>query len=95
MAYYRPQLNGLCERINQIIRNIIKCTVRENRKMWDLSLPFIMMVYRATPQFSTWFTPNMLVTGRENNMPCDLIYGTPTSRGDLHNYCCYCVYVEK
>ncbi len=26
---YRPQSNGLCERINQMIENIIKCTVRE------------------------------------------------------------------
>ncbi len=27
---YRPQLNGLCEHMNQMIENIIKCTVREN-----------------------------------------------------------------
>ena len=91
---YRPQSNGLCERMNQTIENIIKCTVRENRKGWDLTLPFVMMAYRATPQSSTGYTPNMLVTGRENNMPCDLTYGTPTSRGSLRNYNCYCTYVE-
>ncbi len=28
---YRPQSNGLCERINQTIENITKCTVREER----------------------------------------------------------------
>ncbi len=91
---YRPQSNHLCERMSQTIENIIKCTVRENWKMWDLSLPFVMMAYRATPQSFTGFTPNMLVTGRENNMPCDLIFGTPTSRGHIRNYSCYCVYVE-
>ncbi len=26
---YRPQSNGLCERMNQMIKNIIKCTFRE------------------------------------------------------------------
>ncbi len=26
---YRPQSNGLCERMNQTIENIIKCTVRD------------------------------------------------------------------
>ncbi len=29
---YRPQSNGLCERINQMIENIIKCTVRDERE---------------------------------------------------------------
>ncbi len=28
---YRPQSNGLCECINQMIENIIKCTFREER----------------------------------------------------------------
>ncbi len=35
---YRPQLNGLCERMNQTIKNIIKCTVRDERNTWDRSL---------------------------------------------------------
>ncbi len=94
MAPYRPESNGLCECMNQMIENIIKCTVRENQKMSDLSLPFVMMVYRATSQSSTGFTQYMLVTSRENNMTCDLIFGTLTSRGNLRNYSCYCVYLE-
>ncbi len=36
----------------------------------------------------------MLVTGKETNMPVDLIYGSPNSRRRLHNYDCYCNYVE-
>ncbi len=61
--------------------------------MWDTSLP-VMMAYRVTPQSSTGFTAKMLVTGRENNMPCDLTFGTQTSQCHLHNYSCYSVYVE-
>ncbi len=37
----------------------------------------------------------MLVTGKENNIPCDLIYGSPNSRGNLCIYNCYCTYVEE
>ncbi len=92
---YTPQSNGLCERMNQTIENIIKCMVREERSTWDKSLDLVMMAYRATPQTSTVFTPNMLVTGKEPNMPVDLIYGSPNSRGQLHNYECYCSYVEE
>ncbi len=56
---YRPQSNGLCERMNQMIENIIKYTVREKQNTWDKSLDLVMMAYRATPQTSTGFTPNM------------------------------------
>ncbi len=91
---YRPQSNGLCEHMNQTIENIIKCTVREDRANWNKPLDLVMMAYHAIPQTSTGFTPNMLVTGKETNMPVDLIYGFPNSRRKLHNYDCYCSYVE-
>ncbi len=91
---YRPQSNGLCERMNQTIENIIKCTVREDQINCDKSLDLVMMAYRSTPQTSIGFTPNMLVTGKETNMPVDLIYGSPNSRRRLQNYDCYCNYVE-
>ncbi len=53
-----------------------------------------MMAYRATPPTSIGFTPNMLVTGKEMNMRFDLIHGSLNSRRKLHNYDCYCSYVE-
>ncbi len=92
---YRPQSNGLCERMNPTIKNIIKCTVRDKRNTWDKSLDLVIMAYRATPQTSTGFSPNMLVIGKETNMPVDLIYGTPKSRIHLENYECFCSYVEE
>ncbi len=72
--------------MNQMIENIIKCIVREDRINWDKSLDLVMMAYRSTHQTSTRFTPNMLVTGKETNMHVDLIYGSPNSRRRLHNY---------
>ncbi len=53
-----------------------------------------MMAYRATPQTSTGFTPNMLVTGKETNVPVDLIYVSPNNRRNQYNHDCYCNYVE-
>ncbi len=94
VARYRPQSNGLCELMNQMIENIIKCSVRDERSTWDKSLDLAMMAYRATPKTLTGFTPNMLVTGKETNMPVDLIYGSPNSRRHLNKYECFCSYVE-
>ncbi len=92
---YRPQSNGLCEHMNQMIENIIKCTIRDDRATLDKSLDLVMMAYRATPQTSTGFTPNMLVTWRETNMAVDLIYGSPNSRRRLINYDCFMVMLRN
>ncbi len=92
---YRPQSNDLCERMNKTIENIIKCTVRDERNTWDKSLDLVMMAYHATLQISTVFTPNMLVTEKEMNMPMDLNYGTMKSRIHINNYECFCSYVEE
>ncbi len=92
---YRPQSNGLCELMNQTIKNIIECTVKDERNTWDKSPDLVMMAYRATPQTLTVFSPNMLVTGNEMNIPMDLIYVTPKSRIHLENYECFCSHVEE
>ncbi len=76
---------GLCERMNQMIEKIIKYTVRKKQNTLDKSLDLVMMAYRATSQTSKGFTSNMLVTGKKNNMPIDLIYGTLKCRVHLNN----------
>ncbi len=78
-----------------MMENIIKYTVREERSTWDKSLDLVMMAYHATPRTSTGFTRNMLVTGTEMDMLVDFIYGSPNNRRQLHNYDCYCSYVEE
>ena len=94
---YRPQSNGLAERSNQTIENIIKCMIMSDREKWDTVLPYALMSYRATPNTSTGMSPNMLVYGRECYMPVDIIFGHTGERifkrkeyGDS----CYCSYVE-
>ncbi len=52
------------------------------------------MAYRATPRSTTGFSPNMLVYGRENSMPCDIMYG---QTGAVYNrqHSSFCEYVDK
>jgi len=90
---YRPKSNGLCERTNQTIEGILRSMIRDKRNEWDQALPFAMMAYRATPQTSTSFTPNMLVFGRENIMPADIMFGQTGMRVP-HAHDCYCEYVD-
>ncbi len=94
ITLYRPQANGLCELMNQMIESILKTLIRDNRKQWDNDLAFALMVYRATSHSTTVFSPNMLVYGRENSMPCDIMYG---QTGAVYNrqHSCFCEYVDK
>ncbi len=55
-----------------------------------------MMAYRATPETSTGFTPNMLCyVMKETNMSVVLIYGSLNSRRQLPKIMSYCSYVEE
>ncbi len=46
---YQPKANGLCDRINQNIKNILKTLVRDNRTHWDNCLFFALMAYELLP----------------------------------------------
>jgi len=48
-------------------------SVQQNQRDWDDRLPYVMAAYRASRHESTKFTPNMLVFGRENRAPVDLV----------------------
>ncbi len=91
---YRPEANGLCESTNQTIEGILSTLIRDNRKQWDNDLAFALMAYRATPHSTTGFSPNMVVYGNENSIPCDIMYG---QTGAVYNiqHCCFCEYVDN
>jgi len=92
---YRPKSNGLAEKTNGTAESMIMCLIREERKEWDTILPFVMAAYRATPHSTTGFTPNMMVHGRESNLPCDIMYGNTTLNTGPPEYQCYCEYVSQ
>ncbi len=74
---YHPQDNGQVERFNATLQQMLKCYVSANRNDWDEHLPYLCMAYRATPHESTGCSPNMMVFGMENNMPLDVMVGSP------------------
>ena len=93
---YRPVSNGLAERSNQSIESILKCTILENRDTWDDVLPYACMAYRATPHSSIGCSPNLMVMGKEINLPVDIMYRPPIIPvpWETGTYNCSCVYIE-
>ena len=69
---YRPQSDGMVERANRTIQNMLKAYVNANRDDWDDHLASVLCAYRATPHDSTGVTPFKMLHGREMTLPIDL-----------------------
>ena len=61
---YNPRCNGLCEKINGVLKSMLKKMCQERLKDWDRHLPAILFAYREVPQTSTGFSPFEFLYGR-------------------------------
>ncbi len=52
---YHPQTDGLVERFNKTLKEMLCKTATEEGKDWDKLLPFVLFAYREVPQESTGF----------------------------------------
>ncbi|UYV80769.1 hypothetical protein LAZ67_19001675 [Cordylochernes scorpioides] len=71
---YHPQTNGLTERLNRTIADMLSMYMDLDQKNWDEMLPFITFAYNTARQVSTGFTPFFLVHGREAETTLDTIF---------------------
>ena len=70
---YYPAGNGQCERHNSTIMNMIHTYAREDPTNWDAQLHVVMLGYNSTRHDVTGVEPNLLMLGRNIDMPADLM----------------------
>lgn len=70
---FHPQSDGLCERFNRTMFQMLAAGGLELNDEWDTLLPFIVLAYNTSEQSSTLAPPFELVYGREVSLPVDLI----------------------
>ena len=87
---YRPQSDGLVERFNRTLIDMLSKFCNENLNDWDHHLPYLVSAYRATRNESTQCSPNLLMLGREVTFPVDLMYPLENEQ----EYHCAVGYVE-
>ena len=73
----RPQSDGLVERANRTLQNMLSAFVSENQDNWDEYLHILTVAYNTAKHESTGFSPSMMMYGRDINVPIDLIRGKP------------------
>ena len=72
-----PQSDGQVERSNRTLIEMLRGKIKEDQKDWDLQLPACMMAYWGAVHESTGVTPNLLMLGRELEVPLDAITAAP------------------
>ena len=84
---YHPQSDGLVERLNRTLINMLACTVHEHSGEWDRYLHQLCMAYNTSVQSSTGFTPFFLMFGRQAKLPLDVMFGsTPMELQSCNEY---------
>ena len=69
-AAYHPQSNGLTERAVQTIkRGLRKFAEEQEKRDWDLELPWLLMGYRFSAQESLGVSPYYILFGRQPVLP--------------------------
>ena len=70
---YHPQTDGLVERYNRTMKNMLRKFVSHTGSDWNRWLPYLLFAYREVPQASTGFSPFELLYGRQVRGPLDLL----------------------
>ena len=72
-----PKSDGLVERDNWTVKQMLTIMVNEARNDWDNHLPYILMACRVSEHEVAKCTPKLLVLNHETNLPIDLMIGAP------------------
>jgi hypothetical protein len=68
---YNVQANGICERMQKLLIDMISHFVNKDARNWDKYVPYAVMAYRATPHCSVKYSLYYLVYGRELRLPIE------------------------
>ena len=74
------QSDGLVERFNRTLLNMLSTVVGDLHSTWDQHLRAICMAYNTSVQPSTGYSPFCLIFGRQPRLPIDLGYQTQTEQ---------------
>ena len=76
---YHPQCDGMVERFNRTLLDMLATTTREHALDWEHQIRKVCMAYNTSVHSSTGFTPFYLMFGRQAKLPIDMMYGSPAA----------------
>ena len=76
---YHPQCDGLVERFNRTLLNMLSTSLKDYQLTWEAHIRPVCMAYSTSVQATTGYTPFFLMFGRQATIPADVMYGTNSS----------------
>ena len=86
---FHPASDGLVEKFNSTLENMLSKYVSEEQRVWDVHLQVLMLAYRSSLHESTGHTPCNMMLGREIHLPLDLLYGPSPEPQDIPDEAIY------
>jgi hypothetical protein len=80
--------------MNRTIEDML-AKLMARQEQWEEYLPFCLMAYRSTKHDTTGVSPNMMMLGREIELPLDLVVGGPVRQVTENNGASPFEYVES
>jgi len=82
---YHAQTNGLTERFNRTLANMLSMYVNQEHKDWDEILPYVTFAYNTSVQETTGYSPFFLLHAREPITPIEATFPFP-EENQLEDY---------
>ena len=73
---YHPQGDGLVERFNQTLLNMLAICAKDHPVEWEHHIQKVCMVYNSSVQSSTGYIPFYLMFGCQARLPVDIMCST-------------------
>ena len=75
---HHPQTDGLVEKMNSTLCQILSMFVSKHQKDWDVFIPAALLAFLTSPCAATGDSPFYLLYGREPLLPMDVSLLPPT-----------------
>ncbi|GFX86258.1 hypothetical protein TNCV_2561401 [Trichonephila clavipes] len=82
-----PQSNGLVERFNRTLKNMLHNVVRDEGRGWHLQISYVLWAYREVPYSTTSVSPFQLLYGRQPQGPLSILKSTWTGKHNNLQLC--------
>jgi hypothetical protein len=69
---YHPQTDGMVERFNATLEDMLSAYVSKHQNDWDVYIPYVLFAYRASLHPSIGDTPFYMMFGRDARYPAEI-----------------------